>query len=78
MCVCYPEDPIWNRVKQVRFRKQIRTVEPKPKLTKQNGIKDLGIILVKHDGKNDGKMLHLGAIFKVPNLKGSTSCKNGR
>ena len=23
-----------------------------------------------HDGKNDGKMLHLGAIFKVPNLTG--------
>ena len=21
------------------------------------------------DGKNDGKMLHLGPIFKVPNLK---------
>ena len=25
---------------------------------------------VFHDGKNDGKMLHLEAIFKVPNLKG--------
>ena len=33
----------------------------------------LTIISEKHhtrDGKNDGKMLYLGAIFKVPNLKG--------